>query len=100
LVNINEENIRRIDEYDNEKFNFEQELNEKDRQITERDEKIQDIQLTLEQTKESRDKLRKALQKKNETMTNNEQTDSQDAGKIFRNNCLKKKTKYFLQKFV
>jgi hypothetical protein len=83
LVNINEENTRRIDEFDNEKFNFEQEIKEKDRQIIERDEKIQEIELTLEQTKEGGVKLRKALQKIQESITNNEQTDAQDAGKIF-----------------
>jgi len=83
LININEENTRRIDEFDNEKFNFEQEIKEKDRQITERDEKIQEIELTLEQTKEGGVKLRKALQKIQESITNNEQTDAQDAGKIF-----------------
>jgi len=99
LVNINEENTRRIDEFDNEKFNFEQEINEKDRQITELDEKIQEIQSTLDKTKENADKLRKALQKKNELITNNEQTDSQDAGKIFHDISLKK-TNFFRQKFV
>ncbi len=45
---------------------FEQETIEKDRQITECDEKIEEIQLALEQSKESNEKLRKALQKKND----------------------------------
>jgi hypothetical protein len=84
LINLNEENTRRIDEFDNEKYNLDQELSEKDRQIIERDEKIQEIELTLEQTKENGVKLRKALQKMKESMTN-EQTNSSDAGKILPN---------------
>ncbi len=83
LVNINEENTRRIDEFNDEKFNFEQELNEKDRQIKEYDEKIQELELTLERTKENSAKLRNALEKARESMTNNEQTKLQDAGNIF-----------------
>jgi len=82
LVNINEENTRRIDEFNDEKFNFEQELNEKDRQIKEYDEKIQELELTLERTKENSAKLRNALEKARESMTNNEQTKLQDAGNI------------------
>ena len=82
LININEDNTRRIDEFDNDKFNFEQEINEKDRQITERDEKVQETELLLKQTQESNAKLRKALQKTKEHTTDNEQTHTQDAGKI------------------
>ena len=63
LVNLNEENTRRIDEFENVRYNSEQEIVEKDRQLTENEEKLHEIQSTLEQTKESNEKLRKALQK-------------------------------------
>jgi hypothetical protein len=81
-MNINEENTSRIDEFANEKYNIEQENNEKDRQIIERDEQIQELELSLKQTQESASKLRKALQKTKESGTNNEQTNTQEAGKI------------------
>jgi predicted RNase H-like nuclease (RuvC/YqgF family) len=71
LKNINEENTHRIDEFDNQIFRLKQEIIEKDRQIIERDEKIKEIQLILEQNKESNEKLRKDLQKKNESIENN-----------------------------
>ncbi|CAM4964666.1 unnamed protein product [Rotaria socialis] len=79
LVNINEENIRRIDQYENEKFDFEQDISEKDRQITERDEKIQEIELTLKQTKERATKLREALQRTKGSIKNNEQPNAVDS---------------------
>ncbi|UJR10069.1 hypothetical protein I4U23_014291 [Adineta vaga] len=78
LVNTNEENIRRIDEFDNEKFNFEQEIIEKDRQISEMNEQNEELELNLKQAQESGVKLRKALQKMRDSMTNKEQT-TQDA---------------------
>jgi predicted RNase H-like nuclease (RuvC/YqgF family) len=83
LSKTSEENTRRISELDSEKLNFEQENSEKDRQIIERDEKIQELQLNLEKTQESGAKLRKALHKMKETITNNEQTHNQESGKNF-----------------
>ncbi|CAM4821607.1 unnamed protein product [Rotaria magnacalcarata] len=79
LVNINEENIRRIDQYESEKFDFEQDISEKDRQITERDEKIQEIELTLKQTQERATKLREALQRTKGSIKNNEQANAVDS---------------------
>ncbi|CAF3670706.1 unnamed protein product, partial [Rotaria sordida] len=78
LRNTNEENIRRIAELDSQKLTYEQENIEKDRQLKECDEKFQELQLTLKQTQESGIKLRKALHKMKETITNNEQTHNQE----------------------
>lgn len=55
---------------------------EKDRQLVERDEKIQELQLNLEKTQESGTKLRKALHKMKESITNNDQTHNQELGRI------------------
>ncbi|CAF1122028.1 unnamed protein product [Adineta steineri] len=78
LVNINEENTRRIDEFDDEKFNFEQEIIEKSRQITESNEKIEELESNLKQAQETGAKLRKALQKMKDSITNKEQTNNPD----------------------
>lgn len=75
LMNVNEENTRRIDQYENEKFELEQDVFDKDRQIHERDEKIQEIELTLKQTQDRSTKLREALQKAKTSMKPNEQND-------------------------
>lgn len=80
LVNTNEENTRRIDEFENEKFNFEQEIIEKDRQIEELNEKTAELDSDLRQAQESGTKLRKALQKMKESVANQEQTNLQDTG--------------------
>lgn len=72
LVNLNEENTRRIDEYENAKYNAEQEILEKDRQLSENEEKLQEMQFTLEQAKENNEKLRKALQKLKENSEQDE----------------------------
>jgi uncharacterized protein (DUF3084 family) len=81
-LNVKEENTTRIDEFDNEKFNFEQEINERDRQITERDEKIQDLELNLKRSQESGTKLRQALKETRGSRIDNDQTNTPDAGKI------------------
>ncbi|CAF1053004.1 unnamed protein product [Rotaria magnacalcarata] len=79
LRTTNEENTRRIAEFDGQKSIFEEETIEKDRQITERDEQIQELQSTLTQTQENGTKLRKALHKMKETLTNNDQTRAQES---------------------
>jgi predicted RNase H-like nuclease (RuvC/YqgF family) len=80
LKNTIEENTRRIAEFDSQKSIFEQENLEKVRQLTERDERIQELQLNLEQTQENGTKLRKALHRMKETMTNNKQTHTEESG--------------------
>lgn len=84
LVKLNEENTLRIDTLSEEKFSLEQENIEKDRQITENDEKVQELESKLKQTQESAAKLRKALQTTKDSMLNNEQAISSDAGNISR----------------
>ncbi|CAF0909555.1 unnamed protein product [Adineta ricciae] len=78
LVDTNEENTRRIDEFENEKFNLEQEIIEKDRQLDELNEKTVELESDLKQAQESGAKLRKALQKMKESVANKEQSNVQD----------------------
>ena len=82
LVDTNEENTRRIDEFENEKFNLEQEIIEKDRQIDELNEKIVELKSDLKQAQDSAAKLRKALQKMKESVANKEQSNVQDTGNV------------------
>ena len=58
----------------------EQENLDKDRQITERDERIDELNSSLQQSQESGNKLRKALQKMNESVKSNEQSEASDTG--------------------
>ena len=70
MKNTNEENTRRLAELDSQKLTIEQENTEK----------VEELQLQLKQTQESSTKLRKALHKMKETITNNDQTRTQESG--------------------
>jgi hypothetical protein len=74
LNDINEQNKRRIDALHEEKLLLERERHDQTQRMIEQDEKIQELELNIEQNQESNTKLRKALQ----TMKNKEQVDHPD----------------------
>ncbi len=57
-------------------------MSERERQLTEYEEKNQELEASIKQAQETGTKLRKALHKMKETITNNEQAHIQESGKV------------------